>query len=89
MDFRKALWSQFNLYASQSFSIRTLLTDGEGAIGSLRSEIEGSGIVVNPTGANQHVEVIERKIRLVKERVSHSRWQPFSWCGWCISASLA
>jgi len=66
---RKALFSQFAVYKSQSLAVTTLLSDGEGAIASLHSEIHGLGISVNPNGANKHVGTIERNIRVVKERV--------------------
>ena len=46
-----------------------LRTDGEGALGAMRDELSGLGIVLDTSGPGQHVPVIERKIQLVKERV--------------------
>jgi hypothetical protein len=66
---RKALFAQIAAYSSQKFSVTVLLTDGEGAIASLTAELQGRGISVNPAGPGQHVPVVERKIREVKERV--------------------
>jgi hypothetical protein len=65
---RQALAKQIGLYKSRQFTITTLLSDGEGAIASLTSEIEASSIAVNPSGAGQHVPTIERNIRTMKER---------------------
>jgi hypothetical protein len=64
---RKALISQMNPYKARGFIIKTLLSDGEGAMASLTSELEAAGIIVNPVGPGQHVHPIERKIREVKE----------------------
>ena len=46
-----------------------LRTDGEGALGAMRDELSGLGIVLDISGPGQHVPVIERKIQTVKERV--------------------
>ena len=35
-------------------------TDGEGALGAMRDELSGLGIVLNTSGPSQHVPVIER-----------------------------
>jgi hypothetical protein len=64
---RQALAKQIGLYKSRQFLITALLSDGEGAIASLTSEIEASGIAVNPSGAGQHVPTIERNIRIMKK----------------------
>jgi hypothetical protein len=66
---RTALFSVVNQFTSEKFRVTTLLTDGEGAIASLKSELQGCGIATNPAGPGQHVPVIERKIREIKERV--------------------
>jgi hypothetical protein len=65
---RKALFNQLAVYTAHGYRITTLLTDGEGAIASLAPEIQGRSIAVNPAGPGQHVPVVERKIREVKER---------------------
>jgi hypothetical protein len=66
---RLALMTQISACLAQKYKVTTLLTDGEGAIASLTLELQGRGIVVNPAGPGQHVPVIERKIREVKERI--------------------
>ena len=65
---RKALSDQITVYKSKQFRVTTLLSDGEGAIASLTSEIQGSGITVNPNGSGQHAVVVERNLRTIKER---------------------
>ena len=44
------------------------MTDGEGAIGAIKNDLNLLGIEVDVSGAGGHVARIERKIRTVKER---------------------
>ena len=66
---RKALLEQINSYHAHKFIPTIIHTDGEGAIASLTSELEGRGYQVNPEGPGQHVKEIERAIQEVKEHV--------------------
>ena len=66
---KSALAKQIGAYTYSKFTITTILTDGEGAVQALSDYLLSIGIKVNPTGAGQHVPVIENKIRQVKERV--------------------
>jgi hypothetical protein len=67
-----------NYYQSANFKVKVIKSDGEGAINGLSSYFNSRGIVVNPTGKSQHVPQVERKIRVVKERVrSHINVLPF------------
>jgi hypothetical protein len=66
---RPALLAQINSYMSNKFVISTLLTDSEGAVKAMKSELNAMGIEVNSAGAGQHVPVIENKIRQIKERI--------------------
>ena len=50
------------------FHVRTVLTDGEGAVMKMSSELEALGIRVNPT-AKESVPLVEMKIKQIKERV--------------------
>jgi hypothetical protein len=43
---RKALFEQLSAYTAQGYKVTTLLTDGEGAIASLTSELQGRGVAV-------------------------------------------
>jgi len=51
----------------KGFNILALHTDGEGAISGIKEEIQKNGILFNPSGPEQHVAIVERKIRHVKE----------------------
>ena len=66
--------------ASRNFSTRLIMSDGEGAIGKIRDDLNMLGIEVDVSGAGGHVARIERKIQTVKERVrAHTAHQlPFT-----------
>ena len=55
--------------ASQNFRTSVIMSDGEGAVISLVDELGKLGVEVDISGAGGHVARIERKIRIVKERV--------------------
>lgn len=58
------------LAAHDNFRTSVIMSDGEGAVISLVDELLGRlGVEVDISGAGGHVARIERKIRLVKERV--------------------
>jgi len=75
---KKAMFDQIAAYESERFVIRTILSDLEGSISSIRAELNQRGIRVNPSGPGQHVPVVERKIQQVKERVrAHLSTMPY------------
>ena len=55
--------------ASRNFVTRLIMSDGEGAVGKIKEELNLLGIEVDISGAGGHVSRIERKIQTVKERV--------------------
>jgi hypothetical protein len=55
--------------ASRNFVTRLIMSDGEGAIGKIKDDLNLLGIEVDVSGAGGHVARIERKIQTVKERV--------------------
>ncbi len=57
--------------AYQKFNVKvtTILSDGEGAIATIKHSLESAGIAVEQASKNEHVPIIERAIRQVKERV--------------------
>ena len=69
-----------SVLASQNFRVSTIMSDGEGAVVSLIDELGLLRVEVDISGAGGHVARIERKIRLVKERVrSHVAYHlPFT-----------
>jgi exosome complex RNA-binding protein Rrp4 len=55
--------------AERNFDVLSVRSDGEGGVYSMRSELQTYGIVLDPAGPGQHVPVVERAIRTIKERV--------------------
>ena len=53
---------------SRNFSVRMIMSDGEGAIGKILPTLMGLGIEVDVSAAGGHVARIERRIQMVKER---------------------
>jgi hypothetical protein len=58
-----------NEYKSEGFSVDMILCDREGGIIASKELLKGNGVVLNLSSAGQHVPVIERNIRTVKERI--------------------
>ena len=54
---------------SQNFIVSVIMSDGEGAIGKLIPYLEKLSIEVNLSGAGGHIARIERRIRMIKERI--------------------
>jgi hypothetical protein len=76
---REALKSQLDSVAKRGFAVKTLLSDGEGASAKLEPELNQRGVNLNPSGPGQHVPLVEKTIRQVKERVrAHIASLPFS-----------
>jgi len=65
---KQVIMDQIAEYKSRHFSIKALLCDGEGAVHALRNDLLNMGISVNIAGPEQHVPLIEVKVREVKER---------------------
>ena len=53
---------------SRNFSVRVIMSDGEGAIGKIVPHLRALGIEVDISAAGGHVARIERRIQMVKER---------------------
>jgi len=72
------MFEQIAAYEAERFVVRTILSDLEGSISSIRAEINQCGIHVDSSGPGQHVPVVERKIQQVKERVrAHLSAMPY------------
>ena len=63
---KKALLQHLGLYRSKEFRISTIHSDGEGAIASIKSEIEDMGYEVDIRGPGEHDPYVERKIQTIK-----------------------
>jgi hypothetical protein len=54
------------IYHKRGFRVETMFTDGE--FGSLRGDLAGLGVTLNTVSRDEHVPVVERRIRSIKER---------------------
>ena len=66
---KEALVEMIAALASRNFIVQMVMSDGEGAIGKLKNQLQMLGIEVDVTGAGGHVARIERRIQMIKERV--------------------
>ena len=66
---RDGILSFISMLASRNFVTSLIMSDGEGAIGAIKGELNLLGVEVDVSGAGGHVARIERKIQTVKERV--------------------
>ena len=66
---KKAIDSFIATLASRNFITRLIISDGEGAVGAIKDDLNMLGIEVDISGAGGHVARIERKIQTVKERI--------------------
>lgn len=74
----KALQSLLKLYGQRGFQLRRITVDGESGIGQLDEWLATRNIQLDQRTAGEHVKLVERKIRLIKERVScHLSALPF------------
>ena len=55
--------------ASQNFKTKIIMSDGERGVTSLVSELEAIGIEMDINGAGGYVSRVERRIRVIKERL--------------------
>ena len=57
------------MLASQNFKTAMIMSDGERGVTSIIPELEALGIEVDISGAGGHVARVERRIRVIKERL--------------------
>ena len=65
----KAMRSVLALYSSKGFRINSLYVDPEFGTKVFSEPLMEQGITVNAASANEHVAGIERKTRVLKERI--------------------
>lgn len=63
---KKGLDGFISTLASRNFVTRLIMSDGEGAIGAIKDDLNSLGIEVDVSGAGGHVARIERRIRTVR-----------------------
>ena len=84
---KDAVLKQIAAYISRSFAIKTIFCDGEGAVSTLRVDLECMGITLNTAGPQQHVPLVEAKVRESKKDVDviylsyHIHFHMNSWNG--------
>lgn len=65
----EALAAMVNELTARGFRPTALQSDGEGGLAAIASTINALGMIFNPAGPEQHVPIVENKIRQIKERV--------------------
>ena len=65
----KALKAVLKLYEQRGFQVRRISVDGESGITHLDEWLAAHNIQLDPRAPGEHVKLVERKIRLIKERV--------------------
>ena len=66
---RKGIAHFLGVLGSQGFKTSVIMSDGEGAVVTLADELGKLGVDVDISGAGGHVARIERRIRVIKERL--------------------
>ena len=66
---RKGIAHYLGVLGSQSFKTSVIMSDGESAVVTLVVELGKLGVDVDISGAGCHVARIERRIRVIKERL--------------------
>ena len=66
---RKGIAHFLGVLGSQGFKAPVIMSDGEGAVVTLIDELGKLGVDVDISGAGGHVARIERRIRVIKERL--------------------
>ena len=65
----KAIMDVIVEYQLRGFTVKSVCSDGEGGLIILKSKLQALGIKYNPNGPGKHVPIIERRIRVIKERL--------------------
>ena len=65
----KGLMEIISALRSRNFIVTTIMSDGEGSIGAVAIELKMLGIKVDISGAGGYVSRVERRIRVIRERV--------------------
>ena len=66
---RAAVYYHLQTAESEHYEVTHILCDGEKGFVTFFNHLLAAGYLINPSGPGQHVPVVERKIRLVKERI--------------------
>ena len=66
---RAAVYYHLVTAESEHYEVTHILCDGEKGFATFFNHLLAAGYLINPSRPGQHVPVVERKIRLVKERI--------------------
>lgn len=66
---RAAVYHHLATAESENYEVTHILCDGEKGFSAFFNTLRTAGYLINPSGPGQHVPVVERKIRVVKERI--------------------
>ena len=66
---RAAVYHHLATAESEDYQVTHILCDGEKGFTAFFNAFRTAGYLINPAGPGQHVPIVERKIRLVKERI--------------------
>ena len=76
---RRGIQYFLGVLQSQGFEAKLIMSDGEGAVAKLKTELNLLGVEVDISGAGGHVARVERRIQVVKERMrTHIHHLPFA-----------
>ena len=76
---RRGIQYFLGVLQSQGFEAKLIMSDGEGAVSKLKTELNLLGVEVDVSGAGGHVARVERRIQVVKERMrTHIHHLPFA-----------
>jgi hypothetical protein len=64
-----ALYHHLAIAESENYEITHILCDGEKGFLAFFNELRSAGYLINLSGPGQHIPVVERNIRTVKERI--------------------
>ena len=65
---KKGLDGFISTLTSRNFVTRLIMSDGEGAVGAIKDDLNLLGIEVDVSGAGGHVSRVEHRIRTIKEQ---------------------
>jgi hypothetical protein len=66
---RAAVYHHLATAESEDYQVTHILCDGEKGFAAFFNALRTAGYLINPAGPGQHIPVVERKIRVVKERL--------------------
>jgi hypothetical protein len=83
---KKGIHYFMGVLQSQDFKAKLIMSDGEGAVAKLKTELNMLGVEGDISGAGGHVARVERRIQVLRERMrTHVHILPFALSLLCLS----